>query len=134
LVIAQGASADYRAQAFEQRGAAVLVRMTGSDVDCAGHASGEFDAVRNLIDMNAHGDALGQPNPREHGIDISQSLAVGGAILLGDAVAAHHAGRVILAAAGYNFRRLLAWLALLLSVIWAAVVAETASRDQIAAA
>ena len=39
---------------------------------------------------------------------------------------AHAAGdaiNAVLAAAGYNFRRLLAWLALLLSVIWAAVFA-----------
>ena len=35
---------------------------------------------------------------------------------------------VVLAAAGYNFRRLLAWLALLLSAILTALAAITASR------
>ena len=44
---------------------------------------------------------------------------------------AHTAGdaiNAVLAAAGYNFRRLLAWLAFWLAIFWAAVVAEIESR------
>jgi len=40
------------------------------------------------------------------------------------------AANVILAAAGYNFRRLLAWLAILLSAIMAALADARTSRDQ----
>jgi transposase, IS5 family len=36
----------------------------------------------------------------------------------------------VLAAAGYNFRRLLAWLALLLSIILLAIARATASQNQ----
>lgn len=39
---------------------------------------------------------------------------------MGRNILAHRAGDAILAAAGYNFPRLLVWLALLLSAIWAA--------------
>ncbi|OJU33641.1 MAG: hypothetical protein BGN99_21795 [Alphaproteobacteria bacterium 65-37] len=40
------------------------------------------------------------------------------------------AANVILAAAGYNFRRLLAWLAFLLSAILITFAAQITSRDQ----
>jgi transposase, IS5 family len=40
----------------------------------------------------------------------------------------------VLAAAGYNFRRLLAWLALLLAAIWTAIALEDHEPDQIATA
>jgi transposase, IS5 family len=36
----------------------------------------------------------------------------------------------VLAAAGYNFRRLLAWLALLLAAICAAIAPEITEREQ----
>ncbi len=40
----------------------------------------------------------------------------------------------VLAAAGYNFRRLLAWLALLLAAIWTAIAPEIHEPDQIVVA
>ena len=42
------------------------------------------------------------------------------------------ATNAVLAAAGYNFRRLLAWLALLLSAILAALDRPQPSRNQLA--
>ena len=43
--------------------------------------------------------------------------------LLQESLATAHAINTVLAAAGYNFRRLLVWLARLLSAIWIALAA-----------
>jgi transposase, IS5 family len=50
--------------------------------------------------------------------------------LAGPAGNAANAANAVLAAAGYNFRRLLAWLALLLSVFIAALIAQTDRKNR----
>jgi hypothetical protein len=46
------------------------------DLDRGGHSRHENDALRHLIDVDAHGDSLREPHPGEDRIDDGNALPV----------------------------------------------------------
>src|SRR5271166_4516744 len=74
-------------EAAKETGVLGLRGYGGADGNGAGRACDEFDASGNLIDMDAHRDALGQTHPGEHRIDARQAPAVRCAVLVADGVA-----------------------------------------------
>jgi len=66
---------------------ATLQDIPGHDEHRGGGADPERDALRNLIEVHPHRDALRQPYPLKGRADAGQQVVAGAAVALGDAPA-----------------------------------------------